>query len=214
MRPAPILVVALLAGCAGLDRPGLETYADIRAAISVTTDAAAGITVASSEPAAREEVTIEDIGVDGFDQTGLAGAPLNQQRAHRKVFVLGEKRADGSVSVFIVDRASYPIAETDLQNKPWTETNPDRKGIIGEAWRPAPWELVEYRYECPGSRLNCTRFREDRLRLSADDVQALLVEESEKIRIGVERLKQPFWRLDKDELVAVLDALEATDLFR
>jgi len=205
---------AALSACAGLDKPGLKTYEEIRAAIVVTTDGATGVVTASSELAARQEIRISDIGVASMDESGLFGAPVNSQRRRETVFVQVDRQPAGVTQVYIVHRRNYPISDTELQTKPWTETDPDRTGFVGEPWREVPWELVEFRYECPGSLLNCTRYSTNRLKLSSEDVRALLQENRDEIRVSFGESKIVSWRLDAHELLAALDAVDATNQFR
>jgi hypothetical protein len=205
---------AALSGCAGLDKPGLKTYEEIRSAIVVTTDSATGVVTASSELAAKQEIRISDVGVDSIDGSGLFGAPVNSQRRRESVFVQADRHPAGVTQVYIVHRRNYPISDTELQTRPWTETDPDRTGLVGEPWREVPWELVEFRYECPGSLLNCTRYSTNRLKLSSEDVRALLQENRDEIRMSFGNAKIVSWRLDADELLATLDAEGATNQFR
>jgi hypothetical protein len=198
----------ILCACAGLDQPGLETYQEIRNAVTVTTDSDTGIVRASSEPAAKVEVDIRDIGSAGIDESGLMGGPVNSQRARQTAYFVAERTPTGETQVLVIWRRQHPLAEENLQDKPWTEQpNPSRVGLIGQAWREIPRELVEFRYECPGSKLNCTRYAADQYRLSPEDVRALLVEKQDKIRISFNDRKDADWHLDADELIVVLDAI-------
>jgi hypothetical protein len=206
--------VAALSACAGLDKSGLETYDEIRAAILVSTDPTTGIVTASTEPAAKEEVEISDFPTGPLDASGSGSGSLGTDRDREKAFVLAERAAGGATQVYVVHRRVYPIPETSLQAKPWTETDPDRTGFIGETWREVPFELVEFRYECTGSRVICTRYATDRLKLSADDVRALLRQNKDSIRVSFHDYRTVSWRLDTDELTAILDALGATEDFR
>lgn len=202
------LTVLALYGCAGLDRPGLESYDDIRGVIILTTDPATGIITASSERAAKVEIRVRDVGVAAMDESGLmGGGPVNSQRSMQTAFFIAERMPTGKMQVFVVWRRHFPISEYQLQEKPWTEIDSDKTGLIGVAWREVPRELVEFRNECPGSRFNCTRYATDRYHLSEATVRTLLTEGQEKIRISFNDVKGADWRLDVDELVATLDAI-------
>lgn len=201
----------LTAACASLDKPGLEAYDDIRAAIAVKADAATGMTTASSEPAAKEEVFRPPI-MDSMDASGLSGGALTGERARSKFYVLGEKAADGSVKVYLVSAGQTPVLETEAQKKPWTETNPDAHDYVGDPWRKVYWELIDYRHECSGRM--CTRFKTDRMKLTADDVRAMLAEGRDEIRVSFSERRIVDTRLDIDQLAAVLDALGAANQFR
>lgn len=214
MREGIVAAGLLLAACAGLDKPGLEAYQDIRAVVVVTNDPATGITTASSEPAAKEEVDVTGVTYGALDEdSSFSGASLGK-RSRSKVFVQAEKAADGSLQVFLVSKVEKPISELQLQEKPWTETDPDAYGYVGDPWRKVFWELVEFRSECRESKLICTRFKTDRMKLTTDDVRALLAEGRNEIRISLDKYKIVGARLDADQLVAVLDALGAGSQFR
>jgi hypothetical protein len=204
MRLGLLLVCALPASCVGLDKPALEGYDQIRAAVSVITDAATGVTIASSEAAAKEEIDRISFASDP-DGSGTFTGALPAGRATTKMYVLGEKATDAAVRVFLMTKGEAPVADTDVRKKPWTETDPNRYGYIGDPWRKVNWELVEHRYQCGGQV--CTQFLADRMQLTDDDVRALLADGRDEIRISFSKWKQVDWRLDKDELLAVLDAL-------
>lgn len=204
----------VLAGCAALDKPALESYDDIRAAISVVTDPATGVMTASSEPAAKEQVNINDAGGPIMDSDGSIGAPRNSQRSKTTGFVQAERQAGGATQVYFVYRRIYPVSEEQLQDRPWSQTDPDRTGWVGNPWREVPMEQVEFRNECPGSRLSCTRYSTSRLRLSSEDVKAVLGQGGKEIRFSLASYKDIHWRIDANELRAVLDALNATGEFR
>ena len=204
MRLGCVLVCALLASCAGLDKPALKGYDRIRAAVAITTDAASGVTVATSEAAAKEEIDRVSFANDP-DGSGTFTGSLPGGRKKSKMYVLGERSAGDSVEVYLVGKGETPVADTDVRKKPWTETNPDWHGYVGDPWRKVSWELVEHRHECAGQI--CIQFGVNRMRLTQEDVSALLADGRDEIRVSFDEWRSVDWRLDKDELVAVLDAL-------
>lgn len=213
MRLGIAATLALLVGCTGLDKPAVEGYDSIRAAIVVETDAATGALTASSSTAAKEEVSLPNVS-SGMDASGQFQGSVHTQRARSKFYVEGQKLADGSVRIYFVSAGQTPVMETELQEKPWTETNPDSHGYVGEPWRKVFWELVEYRHECDALKLRCLRFKTDRMKLSEDDIRALLAEGRKEIRVSQNEYRVVDLRLDVDQLTAVLDALGVRERFR
>lgn len=213
MRLGIAIALLGLAGCAGLDTAAIEGYDSVRAAIEVKTDATTGVVTASSAPAAKEDVFRPNI-FAGMDASGLSTGPAPSARARSKFYVLGEKAADGAVRVYFVSEGQTPIMETQLQEKPWPETNPDSHGYVGEPWRKVFWELVDYRHECDALKQKCVRFKTDRMKLSTDDVRALLAEGRGEIRVSQGEYRTVSSRLDTDQLLAVLDALGARERFQ
>lgn len=210
MRLGWVFACVLLASCAGLDKPAIEGFDQIRAAIVVSTDTATGATVASSAPAAKEEIERPTF-IDGMDLSGTFSGVVPSGRAKSKFYVVGEKAVDGVLQVYLVNTAEFPVAEGDAQQKPWTQTNPDFHGYVGDPWREVRWELVEYRHEC-AARL-CTRFSTDRMKLTDADIRAILAEGRDEIRVSFGERKIVSTRLDRNQLLAVLDALGVRDLF-
>jgi len=213
MRLGIAATLALLVGCTGLDKPAIEGYDNIRAAIAVRTDAATGTVTASSAAAAKEDVSRPTI-IIGMDASGQFSGVAPTERARSKFYVEGQKAADGSVRIYFVSAGQAPVMETELQEKPWTETNPDSHGYVGEPWRKVFWELVEYRHECDALKLRCLRFKTDRMKLSEEDVRALLAEGRKEIRVSQNEYRVVDLRLDVDQLTAVLDALGVRERFR
>jgi hypothetical protein len=213
MRLGIAAVLVVLTGCTGLDVPAIEGYDAIRAAIEIRTDPATGTMIASSAPAAKEEI-FRPTYVDGMDNSGTFTGVLPSDRARSKFYVEGHKAADGSVQVYFVSAGQTPVMETEAQEKPWTETNPDSHGYVGDPWRKVYWELVEYRHECEGAKRTCVRFKTDRMKLSEEDVRALLAEGRDEIRVSLGEYRQVSSRLDVDQLTAVLDALGARESFK
>ncbi|MBI1359314.1 MAG: hypothetical protein GC155_03425 [Alphaproteobacteria bacterium] len=142
-----------------------------------------------------------------MDQSGLAAGAVNPQRAMKTVFFIAERSPGKQASVFIVRRQRFPITETQLQDQPWTITNPNQHGEVGDAWQAVPRELTDYRSECSGSKLHCTRYQTDRLSLSPAIVRLLLARDKKKIRVSFDKLGGSVWLLDANELRAVLDGV-------
>lgn len=213
MRFGITAALVMLSGCAGLDVPAIEGYEAIRAALDIKTDPATGTITASAAPAAKEEV-YRPTYISGMDDSGTFTGVLPSERARSKFYVEGHKAADGTVQIYFVSAGQTPVMETAIQEKPWTETNPDSHGYVGDPWRKVYWELVEYRHECDGPKLTCVRFKTDRMRLSEEDVRALLAEGRDEIRVSRGEYRQVSSRLDVDQLAAVLDALGARERFK
>lgn len=213
MRSGFAVVLVMLAGCAGLDVPAIEGYDAIRAALDIRTDPATGTLIASAAPAAKEEV-FRPTYMSGMDDSGTFTGVAPSERARSKFYVEGHKASDGSVQIYFVSAGQTPVLETEVQEKPWTETNPDSHGYVGDPWRKVYWELVEYRHECDGPKLTCVRFKTDRMKLSEEDVRALLAERRDEIRVSRSEYRQVSSRLDVDQLTAVLDALGAREDFK
>jgi len=215
MRLGIAVALVALAGCVGLDKPALESYDDIRAAIVVTTDPATGAVTANSAAASKEEIDATmhlDRSGDQFDLSKASAQTSG--RAFATAYVEGVRAKDGSVQLYIVSLERGPVARTETSERPWTATDPDRHGFIGDPWRRTAMELVELSFDCAGQRETCVRRSVDRMILTGEDVKALLAASREDIPVNFDSWRTADWRIDKDAILAVLDALGAREGFQ
>jgi len=213
MRLVVVFAFCALAACAGLDVPAVKGYDNIRAAVEVKTDPATGVTSANSRAAAKEEV-YRPLYAVGMDASGQFDGGAPSKRARSKFYAEAEKAADGTVRVYFVSDGETPVIETELQEKPWTEKNPDSHGFVGDPWRKVYWELVEWRTNCDTAKLRCLRIKKDRMKLSNEDVRVLLAEGRDEIRVSFREYRTVSTQLDIDQLAAVLDALGVREQFQ
>lgn len=215
MRLGIAVALLALAGCAGLDKPALESYDDIRAAIVVTTDPATGAVTANSAAASKEEMQPTMHFDRSGDQFDLSTASAQTSgRAYATAYVEGVRGKEGGVQLYIVSFERNPVARTEIHERPWSVTDPDRHGFIGDPWRRTEMQLVELSFDCSGQRETCTRVSVDRMVLTDEDVRALLSSPRENIPVNFDSWRTAAWRIDKDALLAVLDALGARDGFQ
>lgn len=214
MRLGTTVGLLILAGCAGLDKPALEHYDEIRAAIAVTTDPETGVVTASSAAASKAEVSPTMLLDRSSDQFDLSTASAQSSRRSLETAYIEGVRSSAGLQVYVVSFERYPVARTEISERPWTITDPDRHGFIGDPWRRTPMELVDLSFDCSGLRETCTRNSIDRMVLTDEDVRALLASSREDIPVNFDSWRTADWRIDRDALLAVLDALGARDSFQ
>lgn len=212
MRLGIIAVVALLASCASNEKPALGGFDAIRAAIEVTTDST-GAVMASSAPAARIVTEYDHTVIGGMDESGLVAGAGGPTRSTRTVFVEAREAAGDVILVDIVRLREVRVAKPAAGDAP-PELDADDTMRIGMGLREVAWRPTIYEHDCKPDRPYCIRKIVDRLSLSAEDVRALLGDGSDEILLATKIGTYTEWRLDKDELRAVLDALGARERFR
>lgn len=215
MRLGIAVGLLVLVGCAGLDKPALESYDDIRAAIVVTTDPETGAVTANSAAASKEEIG-QTMHLDrSGNQFDLSNASAQTSgRSLETAYVEGVRAKGGDVQLYIVSLERNPVARVETSERPWTVTDPDRHGFIGDPWRRTAMQLGELSFDCSSQRETCTRLSIDRMILTGEDVKALLASPREDIPVNFDSWRTADWRIDKDALLAVLDALVARERFQ
>jgi hypothetical protein len=213
LRLGIIAAVTILASCSSNEKPALRGFDAIRAAVEVKIDAAGAAVMASSAPAARVLTEYDHTIIGGMDDSGLVTGPGGSTRSTRTVFVEARKAAGDSVTVDIVRVGEVRVAATAAGASPpaWEDGDGMR---VGAGLRDVSWQPTVYVHECEPGRPYCLRRVIDRLTLSPEDVRAVLAEGSDEILLATRRGSYTEWRLDKNELIAVLDALGARERFR
>lgn len=203
----------VLAACSSLEEPRLQTYDAIRAAVAQASDPSGAVTV-SSEPAARVVTEYDPTLIGDMDETGLGSGPGGSTRSTKTMFVEGRKAAGGEVAIDIVRVREVRVSKGAADDAPAELSGLDAEGRIGAKWRTVYRRPTTYAHTCPPDRPYCLRRIVDRLVLANEDVRALLSEDGNEIAVSFWYWKNVDWRLDKDELTAVLDALGVRERFQ